>query len=170
MKAFSAIFQRMHLQRSRSETTQFHLKQSLPELLDQRHFQTASVSGISRQFDLKIGPNCQMRNYIQYKALTRKIKVLNNSKESLYMFSVFQLFVTPRTVDSQALHPWDSPGKNAGLGSHSLLQGISPIQGVNMGLPHSRQILSHLSHQEIEPGEVQMQKGYELRSRRKKNL
>ena len=32
-------------------------------------------------------------------------------------------------------------------GSHALLQGISPTQGSNPGLPHSRQILNCLSHQ-----------------------
>ena len=32
------------------------------------------------------------------------------------------------------------------VGTHSLLQGIFPTQGSNTGLPHSRQILSHLSH------------------------
>ena len=42
---------------------------------------------------------------------------------------------------------WNSPGKNTGLGSHSLLQGIIPTQGSNPGLLHCRQILSHLSHQ-----------------------
>ena len=35
-----------------------------------------------------------------------------------------------------------------GVGSHSLLQGIFPTQGSNRGLPHCRQILYHLSHQE----------------------
>ena len=29
------------------------------------------------------------------------------------------------------LCPWDSPGKNTGVGSYSLLQGIFPIQGLN---------------------------------------
>ena len=33
------------------------------------------------------------------------------------------------------------------MGSHSLLQGIFPIQGSNLGHLHSRQILYHLSHQ-----------------------
>ena len=42
-------------------------------------------------------------------------------------------------------YPWDSPGKNTGVGSHSLLQEIFPIQGSNPGLPHYRQILYHLS-------------------------
>ena len=32
-------------------------------------------------------------------------------------------------------------------GSHSLFQGIFPNQGLNLGLPHCRQILYHLSHQ-----------------------
>jgi len=35
-----------------------------------------------------------------------------------------------------------------GVGSHSLLQGIFPIQRSNPGLPHCRWILYHLSHQE----------------------
>ena len=38
-------------------------------------------------------------------------------------------------------------GKNTGVGSHSVLQGIFPIQGSNPGLLHCRQILYHLSHQ-----------------------
>ena len=45
------------------------------------------------------------------------------------------------------LCPWDSPGKNAGVGCHFLLQGIFPTQGFNLGLPHCRQILYHLSYQ-----------------------
>ena len=39
------------------------------------------------------------------------------------------------------------PGKNAGLGSHSLLQGIFLTQGSNLGLLHCMQILYHLSQQ-----------------------
>ena len=38
-------------------------------------------------------------------------------------------------------------GKNTGVGSYSLLQGIFPIQGSSPGLLHCRQILYHLSHQ-----------------------
>ena len=41
----------------------------------------------------------------------------------------------------------DSPGKNAGVGCHVLLQGIFPTQGLNPGLLHYRQIFYHLSHQ-----------------------
>ena len=40
----------------------------------------------------------------------------------------------------------DSPGKNTGVGCHTLLQGIFPTQGSNPCFPHCRQILYHLSH------------------------
>ena len=40
-----------------------------------------------------------------------------------------------------------SPGKDTGVGSPSLLQGIFPTQGLNPGLLHCRWILYHLSHQ-----------------------
>ena len=43
--------------------------------------------------------------------------------------------------------PWNSPGQNTGVSSHSLLQGIFPTQESNPGLLHCRQILDHLSHQ-----------------------
>ena len=43
--------------------------------------------------------------------------------------------------------PWNSPGKNSGVGCHALLQQIVPIQGLNLGLSHCRWILHHLSHQ-----------------------
>ena len=42
---------------------------------------------------------------------------------------------------------WNSPGKNTGVGSHSLLQEIFLTQGLNQHLLHYRQILYHLSHQ-----------------------
>ena len=45
------------------------------------------------------------------------------------------------------LCPWNSTGKNTREGHHSLLQGIFPTKGLNLGLLHCRQILYHLSHQ-----------------------
>ena len=45
------------------------------------------------------------------------------------------------------LCPWNSPGKNTGVGCHSLLQGIFPTQGSNPGFLHGRQIPYHLSCQ-----------------------
>ena len=45
------------------------------------------------------------------------------------------------------LCPWDFPGKSTGMGCHFLPQRIFPTQGSNLGLPHCRQMLYHLSHQ-----------------------
>ena len=41
----------------------------------------------------------------------------------------------------------DSPGNNTGVHCHALFQGIFPTQGLNLGLPHCRQILYHPGHQ-----------------------
>ena len=53
--------------------------------------------------------------------------------------SCVKLFVTPWTIACQAPLSWNSPGKNTGVGSHSLLQGIFPTQESNPGLLHCRQ-------------------------------
>ena len=50
---------------------------------------------------------------------------------------------------TRLLCPWTSPGKNTGVGSHSLHQGILLTQGLNLGLLHYRQILYCLSNQEV---------------------
>ena len=49
--------------------------------------------------------------------------------------------------DSVLPRPWDSPGKNTGVGCHFLLQGIFLTQGLNLGLSQCRMMLYHLSHQ-----------------------
>ena len=48
---------------------------------------------------------------------------------------------------TRLLCPWNLSGKNTGVGSYFLLQGIFPIRGSNPGLPHCWQIFYHLSHQ-----------------------
>ena len=49
-----------------------------------------------------------------------------------------EMFVLSRVshvqLDPRLLCPWDSPGKNTGVGSHFLLQGISLTQGPNLCL------------------------------------
>ena len=49
--------------------------------------------------------------------------------------------LSPRTVAHQAPLSMDVPGKNIEVGNHSLLQGIFPTQGSNLGLLHCRQVL-----------------------------
>ena len=39
-------------------------------------------------------------------------------------------------LPTRLLCPWDSPGKNTGVGCHALLQGIFPTQGSNPNLLH----------------------------------
>ena len=58
----------------------------------------------------------------------------------------------------------DSPGKNTGVGSHSLLQGIFSTQGMNPGLLHCRWVLYRLSHPDIKAS-----KEFWLKSRKSGN-
>ena len=48
---------------------------------------------------------------------------------------------------TRLLCPWDFPGKNTGLGSHSLLRGDLPDPGFEPRSLTMQQILYHLSHQ-----------------------
>ena len=52
------------------------------------------------------------------------------------MLSHAQPFVTQWTVLTRLLCPWNSPGKNTGVGCHGLLQSIFPTQGSNPCLLH----------------------------------
>ena len=54
--------------------------------------------------------------------------------------------ILSNSLQPYVLFSWDSPGKNAGVGCHVLLQGIFPTQGSNSHLLHflhCRQILYH---------------------------
>ena len=51
-------------------------------------------------------------------------------------FSCVWLFATLWTVVHRLLCPWDSPGKNTGVGCHALLQEIFQTQGLNSCLLH----------------------------------
>ena len=76
------------------------------------------------------------------------------------MYKLFEIVLMGKVVTQSCLtlcypvdyslpgsSPWDSPGKNTGLGCHFFLQSIFPTQGSNLGLPLCRQALYHLSHQ-----------------------
>ena len=53
----------------------------------------------------------------------------------------------PMDEATKLLCPWNSPGKNTGVHSHSLLQRIFPTQRSNSDLMHCRQILYPLSYE-----------------------
>ena len=72
-----------------------------------------------------------------------------SSSSSRSVVSQSCLTVRPhRLWPTRLLCWWDSPGKNTGVGHHSLLQRIFLTQGLNLGLLHCRQILYHLSYKE----------------------
>ena len=77
----------------------------------------------------------QNTNFIQFIDYLNPLHGLLN----LISHSVVSNCAIPWTV------PWNSPGQNTEVGSHSLLQGIFPTQGSNPGLSHYRQILYQLS-------------------------
>ena len=54
-----------------------------------------------------------------------------------------RLFATHGLQPSRLLCPWDSPGKNPGVGCHVLLQGIFLAQALNLRLLRDRWILYH---------------------------
>ena len=63
-------------------------------------------------------------------------------------FFFFEVSVVSNSLQLHGLYsPWNSPDRNAGVGSLSLLQGIFPTQGSNPGLLHCRRNLYQLSHQ-----------------------
>ena len=61
-------------------------------------------------------------------------------------FSCVRLFATPWTVARRLLSPWNSPGKNTGVGGHFLLQGISPAQGWSLYIFDSLKFSHHIFH------------------------
>ena len=70
-------------------------------------------------------------------------------KQSCLVDSVVFDSVRPHRLQPARLFcPWDSLGKNIGVGCHALLQGIFLTQGSNPGLLHCRQILYHWATRE----------------------
>ena len=65
-------------------------------------------------------------------------------------------------IDFGAQENWNSPGKNTGVSSYSLLQGIFLTQGWNPGLLHCMQILYCLSHKGSPQGLLDIDTDYRL--------
>ena len=103
--------------------------------------------------------NIKNNHKYQYQMKHQNDYFPGNSYESVRTqeVSIFFACMLSHSVESDSLQPyglqparllcpWNSLGKNTGLGSHSLLQGIFPTQGLNPGLLHCRQILYRLRH------------------------
>ena len=70
---------------------------------------------------------------------------------------VLSLSVVSNSLQPRGLYsPRNAPGQDTRVGSHSLLQGIVPTQGLNPGLPHCRQILYQLIHMSRAFGKYQV--------------
>ena len=67
-------------------------------------------------------------------------KITTTVKVKVKLLSRVRLFATHGLQPTKLLRPWDSPGKNTGVGCHFLLQGIFLTQRSNLGLLHYRQI------------------------------
>ena len=74
--------------------------------------------------------------------------MLFGEKCKCLLLSHVRLFETLCTIAHWLLCPWDSLGKSNGVCCRFHLLGIFLTQGLNLGLPHYRQILCYLSHQE----------------------
>ena len=84
--------------------------------------------------------------------ILKTITCLTGHAECVLVAQSCRPFVTPWVVVHQApltrrRRQEYFPGKNSGMGSHSLLQGIFLTQGLDSGLLHCRRILYHLSYQ-----------------------
>ena len=78
--------------------------------------------------------------------LTIVIYLVQAEKNESVSHSVMPVSLQPHGLQAtRLLCPWNSPGKNTGVGSLSFLQGIFPTQGLNPGLLHCRHILYRLS-------------------------
>ena len=88
----------------------------------------------------------ERKTAIQWKDIETTTK--NKDSEVKWSRSVVSNSLRPHELYPIRLcHPWDFPGKSAGVDCHFLLQGIFPTQESNPGLPHWRQTLYRLSHQ-----------------------
>ena len=76
-----------------------------------------------------------------------KFILLMKESESVTQSSPILCYPMDCSLPGSSVHG-DSLGKNTGVCCHALLQGIFLMQGSNPGLPHCKQILYLLSHQE----------------------
>ena len=81
----------------------------------------------------------------QWGKTCKRLEQASHRKGDTQAQSCLTLFESRHCSRDRLLCPWDSPGKNTGVGRLSLLQGIFPAQGLNPSILHCREILHHLS-------------------------
>ena len=75
--------------------------------------------------------NCPLFSFISSIWISKRIHTCTHTSCMLSHFSHVRLFETLWTVATRLLCPWDSPGKNTGVGCHGPLQGIFLTQESN---------------------------------------
>ena len=99
------------------------------------------------QMAIQASPLMESLLSLWVKAIFLRALSFLNQKKAKGLVAQSRLTLRPHGMyPARLLCPWNSPGKNTGVGCHSLLQGISPTQGSNLGLLHCRPIIYHLSH------------------------
>ena len=94
----------------------------------------------------KVRPDLAIKQQQQYNKLEGKeLGIITDTYSKKVL--VTQSCLTLATWWTQAPLSMGFSRQDTGVGCHFLLQGIFPIQGSNLGLPHCRQILYCLSHQ-----------------------
>ena len=116
------------------------LCQRLPKLVGSRKGISHPLTLTDHQVTCRAGKAPKSRGGNWGGLPTRKGSVFLSAR-MLSCFSHVQLFAPTRL-----LSPWDSPGRNTGVGCHGLLQRIFPTLGLNPRLLHCRQILYHWHH------------------------
>ena len=77
----------------------------------------------------------------------KSFQKLNNALQACSVASGMSNSLWPPGLwPTRLLCPWDSPGKNTGVGCHALLQGIFSAQGANLHVLHCRWILYPMSY------------------------
>ena len=122
-----------HVDNSQSWRSAQATKLSDNPLWKPNHYLEIVISGFTSQIERQIKP-----------VGTMWIQISSSVSDSVVSDSLWPHGLSP----TRLLAPWNSPGKNTGVGCLFLIQGIFPAQGSNLGLLHHRQILYHLSHQE----------------------
>ena len=79
--------------------------------------------------------------------LSKTVFFPHQRKKSVFLAKSCLNLCDPMNCNLPDFCSWNSPGRNTLVDFHSLLQGIFPTQGLNLGLLHCRQILYSLSHQ-----------------------
>ena len=94
--------------------------------------------------------SCLAGGFVTSEPPGKTIKYIIQFKKVVIQVSTWGLVTQScLTLSDHMDYPWDSPGKNTGVGCHSLLQSNFPNQRSNPRLPHYSKILYYLSYQGI---------------------